>query len=113
MYVFIINSNVLYYFHTGLFIPEKESTVSGQGGLFKTGQFYLLGVQVLSIVTIIIWTLIFATLSLKVNKSSVYFKSSNLLSIQHRVGDHICDSFHSVPIEMQANHSMMMLLSYI
>ncbi len=51
---------------SGLFIPESESTVPGQGGLFRTGQFYLLGVQVLSAVVIIVWTLIFAALFLKV-----------------------------------------------
>ncbi len=50
----------------GLFLPEGESLIPGQGGVFKTGQFYILGIQTLTVFLILIWTLVVSALFLKV-----------------------------------------------
>ncbi|ELU09794.1 hypothetical protein CAPTEDRAFT_169940 [Capitella teleta] len=50
----------------GLLVPEDESLVEGQAGLLKGGQWYLLGVQALSVVLIGSWTLVTSGVSLKV-----------------------------------------------
>ena len=50
----------------GLFTPEHETLLPGQGGLVKTGKVYLLGVQALAVVVIATWSAIMSYISLKV-----------------------------------------------
>lgn len=49
-----------------MFVEPGHSYVEGAGGLFKTGEFYLLGMQALSAVIILAWTIVMSSIVLKV-----------------------------------------------
>ena len=51
---------------TGLFVDEKHSLVRGEGGLFRTGRWYLLGIQTLAAVSMFVWTIVTTFILLKV-----------------------------------------------
>ena len=51
---------------SGFFIEPDYSTVAGQAGVFKTGQWYMLGVQVLTAVLVIVWTAVCTWITLTV-----------------------------------------------
>ena len=59
---------------SGLFIPEDLSLIDGEAGLFKSGRWYMLGVQTLAIVIIIIWTAISSYAILKVRENNVILR---------------------------------------
>ena len=49
-------------------MDKEDSHVKGEGGLLKTGQWYILGVQLLGCVCISVWTIGTSFLVLKVSK---------------------------------------------
>ena len=51
------------------FLDKEDSHVKGEGGLLKTGQWYILGVQLLGCVCISVWTIGTSFLLLKVSGS--------------------------------------------
>ena len=62
----------IYISFAGLFLePDEHPLLPGQGGLFKTGQWYVLGVQTLAAVSVIIWTIPTAYICLKVTQGTI------------------------------------------
>ena len=55
----------------GLFVEPDYSTISGQAGLFKTGQWYMLGIQSLTAVLTLAWTIFWTYIFLKVGDRKV------------------------------------------
>ena len=57
----------------GLFVSKDthEDSLHGIGGLFKGGGWYLLGIQVLTVVSVSVWTIVTTAISLKVNAFTV------------------------------------------
>ncbi len=53
-------------FISGLFLEAEDSHVDGEGGLLKTGQWYIIAIQSLSCLTTIVWTAVTAFIMLKV-----------------------------------------------
>lgn len=72
------NSGVMrLWFHvSGLFLEPEYSAIPNNGGVFKTGQFYQLGVQALTAGVIIAWTFVTSGIVLLVIKHS----SRNIIS---------------------------------
>ena len=66
LYNLIMNKNIPFFALSGLFVDENHTRVPGRGGLFKTGDWYMLGVQTLAATSMFIWTLLTSYLLLKV-----------------------------------------------
>ena len=62
-------------FDTGLFLEPDYATKDGQGGVFKTGQWYMLGIQALTSLLTLVWTIFWTYLFLKVLSTDLYFKT--------------------------------------
>ena len=63
---FLVDSEYCAFLVTGLFLEPDYATVEGQAGLFKTGQWYMLGVQALACLLTSVWTIVLTYLFLKV-----------------------------------------------
>ena len=65
--MFNVKTVLCFYLFSGLFLDVEDSHIAGQGGLFKTGQWYILGIQVLGCLCISVWTIATSFLLLKVS----------------------------------------------
>ncbi len=92
-----------FFLWSGFFIEPDYSTVAGQAGVFKTGQWYMLGVQVLTAVLVIVWTAVCTWITLMVRlTTSTSFQGIAISDIFLCFWAHLClcmvRSYPSLPV---------------